>query len=252
MERIKLSFRAQSLDNTSDDKIVKDGKVLDASEEMERQKVVSRIYRVVSNKTEVLSEPNITIYRRESDFVVEAVPDKRDSIDRGAPIVIYGKLPQEWSEDWGSHVRSQIKDFAKNINRTLDDKALDAIEAGLEDAYKKKQRTESLKNLLMHLGIAVTMPLLLGWILQQQVPLLVQQQVTKPSPQQVTKPSPQQVTPTIPQPVQPQVTLVSLQQVIQTLIMQIAGLIAINNTLMLILPKLSIASLLNRQDRMEN
>jgi hypothetical protein len=163
MTEIKLSFRAQSLDNIGDDTIIGDGELLDPSQEIERQQVVSRIYSVVSDKTQILSDSNITIYCKKSKFVIEAIPDKLDIRKRKAPIVIYGELPKEWSQSWSSSIRFRIKNFSEGINRPLNEKTLDAIEEGLRTTWLKKNQPS---NLLLHKAAIAALWLLMGCLLQ--------------------------------------------------------------------------------------
>ncbi|MBD2483822.1 hypothetical protein [Planktothrix sp. FACHB-1365] len=262
-------FWTQSTDNKAPDiiAIAKDGQELkfEPSENIkERQHAVSRIYKIAEEKNRVDSESKITLYRRDSDFVIEAVPVERDCINREAPIIISGKLPEEWTEKWGEEVRSMTEKFASDekVQRTFEDEILKTMEQALKDVSQKKYRENSGKDLLRELTVAVTIPLLLGVLLQTQVPLIVQQPVSKLNPQPASKTSPNTeasrqlsaelsrkpiqppITPTIPQPAQPQVTRAILQQVIRKLILLIAGLIAINNALMVILSKLPLTSLL--------
>lgn len=226
MEDNSLSFWAQSLDNKAPDTIVKGGKKLDPSQ-AEAQNVCDSVDRVVSEKTKLFDESGVTIYCKDFEFVIEAIPKDLDSGKRRSPIVIYGQLPEDWltdsvnCTDFSNRITEDMTKFAGTIGRAFNPDTLHEIKRGLKVAHGKKKYGRELRDLLLHVLVAVTIPIMLGWILQKQVPQTVQQQFPQPIPQQL-----------------PQIS-----------IMQIAGLIAMNNVLLLILPKLSITSILTHRSR---
>jgi hypothetical protein len=138
-----LSFWAQSLDNQSPDVIFKDGEEL--SDDELRQKLVSEIYDVSRRNIEVLpADSSVTVRYSYPKFVIEAIPTEKDQINRLAPIVIYGVLPNGWSEIWIKDVCSEIESFVSSrLKRTLDGSALIAIQNWLDEALKKKTALQS-------------------------------------------------------------------------------------------------------------
>lgn len=134
-----LSFWAQSLDNLSPDVIFRDGEEL--SDDESRQKLVSEIYEIPKINIEVLPTDSIvTIRYSYPKFVIEAIPTEKDQVNRLAPIVIYGVLPNDWSELWIKDVRDEIENFVSSrLKRTLDSSALVAIQNWLNETLKKKK-----------------------------------------------------------------------------------------------------------------
>jgi hypothetical protein len=135
-----LSFWAQSLDNQSPDIIFKDGEEL--SDDKLRQKLVSEIYEIPKNNIEVLSANSaVTVRYSYPKFVIEAIPTEKDQVNRLAPIVIYGILPDNLSEIWIKEVCTGIEDFVSNrLKRTLDNSALVAIHDWLSETLEKKKK----------------------------------------------------------------------------------------------------------------
>jgi hypothetical protein len=128
-----LYFWAQSLDNQAPDVIFKNGKEL--SDDESRQKLVSDIYEIPKSNIEILAaDEGVTIRYSYSKFVIEAIPIEKDQVNRLAPIVIYGVLPNDFSEDWPEEVCNEIKSFVSHtLNRNLDHKALVVIQDGLSE-----------------------------------------------------------------------------------------------------------------------
>lgn len=142
-----LSFWAQSLDNQAPDVIFKDGEEL-FDDEL-RQKLVSEIYEFPKSDSEVVSADSaVTIRYSYPKFIIEAIPTEKDQANRLAPIVIYGVLPDDFSELWIKDVRNEIESFvSETLKRTLDNSALVAIQDWLSETLKKKTENSQL-NLL--------------------------------------------------------------------------------------------------------
>lgn len=138
-----IYFWAQSLDNQSPDVIFKDGEEL-SNDEL-RQKLVSEIYEVPKSNIEVLNiDSSVTVRCSYPKFVIEAIPTEKDQVNRLAPIIIYGILPDDWSEIWIKDVCSEIENFVSSrLNRTLDGSALVAIQNWLNETLKKKTNSQS-------------------------------------------------------------------------------------------------------------
>lgn len=154
-----LSFWAQSLDNKSPDVIFKDGEEL--SDDELRQKLVSEIYEVPKSNINALTIDSSVRVRRYSypKFVIEAIPTEKDQVNRLAPVIIYGILPNDWSETWIKDVCSEIENFVSSrLKRTLDSSALIAIQNWLNETLKKKKTDVSL-NIIQRLLMRLT-----GWL----------------------------------------------------------------------------------------
>lgn len=152
-----LFFWAQSLDNQSPDVIFKGGEEL--SDDESRQKLVSEIYEVPKSNIEILTtDSSVTVRSSYPKFVIEAIPTEKDQVNRLAPIIIYGILPDDWSEIWIKEVCSEIDNFVSSrLNRTLDGSALVAIQNWLNETLKKKTDLQStllnkIKRLLVRLA----------------------------------------------------------------------------------------------------
>lgn len=142
-----LYFWAQSLDNQAPDVIFKNEEEL--SDDKSRQKLVSEIYEFPKSDSEVVSADSaVTIRYSYSKFVIEAIPTEKDELKRLAPIVIYGELPNNFSQPWIDSVGSDIQKFSDKLNRTLDPSALEAIKKGLSEILQPKKREDSRFNLL--------------------------------------------------------------------------------------------------------
>jgi hypothetical protein len=140
-----LYFWAQSLDNQAPDVIFKNG--VELSDDESRQKLVSEIYEIPKSNIDVLpAGAGITIRYSYSKFVIEAIPTQKDEINRLAPIVIYGVLPNDFSEDWAEGVRNDIQNIVSNkLNRTLDDSVLKAIRDELSEILKYKNGSSAIQ-----------------------------------------------------------------------------------------------------------
>jgi hypothetical protein len=157
-----LSFWAQSLDNQSPDIIFKDGEEL--SDDKLRQKLVSEIYEIPKNNIEVLSADSaVTVRYSYPKFVIEAIPTEKDQVNRLAPIVIYGILPDNLSEIWIKEVCTGIEDFVSSrLKRTLDNSALVAIHDWLSEILEKKKKAKLQYNGLG--SITSYFPRLVSWL----------------------------------------------------------------------------------------
>lgn len=142
-----LSFWAQSLDNQAPDVIFKDGQEL-FDDEL-RQKLVSEIYDIPDSNTEVIpAESSVTVRYNYQKFVIEAIPAEKDQANRLAPIVIYGILPDDFSEFWIKDVCNEIEIFvSERLKRTFDKSVSVAINDWLHKILKKKMGISQL-NLL--------------------------------------------------------------------------------------------------------
>lgn len=87
------------------------------SDPLDRQQVISQIYEVPGiKKTLPLATSEITVRFSDPKFVVEALPTEKDQANRSAPIVIYGELPEEFSRDW---IESSCTNISKIVSKEL-------------------------------------------------------------------------------------------------------------------------------------
>lgn len=136
-----LSFWAQSLDNQAPDLIFRKGEEL--SDDESRQELVLAIDEIP--KSNIKTSPtnsDVTIRSSDKNFVIEVISTEKDQANRLAPIVIYGALPERFSEDWVKDVCNEIKSFVPNtLKRTLEQGDLEAIENMLNEIPKKNRIT---------------------------------------------------------------------------------------------------------------
>lgn len=129
-----LYFWAQSLDNQAPDVIFKNEEEL--SDDESRQKLVSEIYEIPKSNIEVVpADAAVTIRYSYPNFVIEAISIKKDHLDRLTPIVIYGVLSDNFSQDGVNKVYDRIANFvvSDKLDRKLDSRELEAIQNGLSE-----------------------------------------------------------------------------------------------------------------------
>jgi len=157
-----LYFWAQSLDNESQDWVSKNAEEL--TDKVERRQVVGDINNVSGLKKEVSSE--LTIVIEKSKFVIEAVPEEKDSGGRLAPIVIYGEIPRSFHDDnsvndWIDETCNEINHVVNNkIERNFKNSVKNDIREGLKYVANNKKKEESQKKLLTDCGIVFIATLL--------------------------------------------------------------------------------------------
>ncbi|MDJ0897566.1 MAG: hypothetical protein QNJ55_02060 [Xenococcus sp. MO_188.B8] len=235
---IEISNSFQPLDNKTPDIIEINGQRLDhydPSQQKKRQMFISDISRIVKvGEKEKDSSLNIVIYHKNHEFVIETIPRKKDSLGRIAPIISYGKFPDDElaGTDWIDKVVSEIERFASSIDNNLtfnnNNDILKNIKSTLTVVWnKKKERVQKIV-FVCRLVLAVTIPLLLVVILLT-IPQTVQQYIPQPILNWLLKIQ-------LLQPVQKQVPPPS--------IMQVGLFIALNNALMISLSKVKISKLM--------
>ncbi|QJB27872.1 hypothetical protein H4N54_17875 [Limnospira fusiformis KN01] len=162
----KLFFWAQSLDNKAPDLIWEDSEEL--SDQLLRQQVISEIYEVPGRKTTLPSATSeITVRFSDPKFVVEALPTEKDQANRSAPIVIYGELPKELSNEWIESSCTKISDIVSDkLNRTLSKDAVTAIQGWFIEILEAKKKKVEVQQQTISLVTVFFAPLLIGWLLQ--------------------------------------------------------------------------------------
>ena len=136
---LKLSFRAQSLDNLNLDPMEVDGRRLEEKDQQERQRLVQDISRVSTSGRNVFSEGLISAFRWRDEFILEIPSDRPDSSGRIAPIICYGHVSEELEKSWPEDVVGAIRAFASRIGRGVSDHA--AVRRGIEAVLKKNWRS---------------------------------------------------------------------------------------------------------------
>jgi hypothetical protein len=161
-----LVFWAQSLDNKAPDLIWEDSEEL--SDQLRRQQVISEIYEVRGRKTTLPSATSeITVRFSDPKFVVEALPTEKDQANRSAPIVIYGELPKELSNEWIESSCTKISDIVSDkLNRTLSKDAVTVIQGWFTEILEEKKKKVEVQQQTISLVTVFFAPLLIGWLLQ--------------------------------------------------------------------------------------
>jgi len=139
---LKLSFRAQSLDNLDLDPMEMDGRRLEAKDQQERRSLVQKISRVSTAGRNVFSEGLTTAFLSDDEFILEIPSDQPDSAGRIAPIICYGHISKESEKSWPDDVANAIQDFASRIGRGVSDHA--TVRRGVEAILKKNWRNRLL------------------------------------------------------------------------------------------------------------
>jgi hypothetical protein len=161
-----LFFWAQSLDNQTPDLIFKGGEEL--SDDLPRQGVISEIYKVPGQKKQLLSSNSeVSIRFSEPKFVLEIIPIEKDQMNRLAPVVIYGELPEDLSPDWVERSCTEIRDVVVHkLNRTLSRDAVPAIQKWFSSFLEEKKKKDERQKLSISLLIVLLVPVMVGWLLQ--------------------------------------------------------------------------------------
>jgi len=232
-----VSHSAQGIDNLKPDIIYKGKIKLDPLENKEeRIDIVSKMDDVTSSGKKISSSPKVIVYYKQANFVVKTIPDERDSYSRLAPILSYGKFPNEdlnsAQEDmWINNIKNEIIEFVDSIGRNLASDTKEEITKVLKDTLQKK-RTEGVistiqENVLIY-GAVIIVPLALGWLVQDQIPQMIQP-LLQQKPQQILT--------------------VTLQELLQNLVWLMAILVSISNVVMMFILRLPIISLVNGYKR---
>jgi hypothetical protein len=235
ISKILLAHSAQQLDNLSPEIICKGERRLDLYEDKtERQVIVSNIDRVISSSEDVSSSPKVIIYQNLSEFVIKSIPEERDGYGRLSPILSYGHLPDEEinideETAWVETVSREIMIFARSIEMTLPEETQQSVrkllEQSMENIRQKRIRKDfanKLQDLFITLGIASLVPIVLGWILYEQIPHML-----KPLIQQ------------------------NPQQIFQTLVVALMSLVTISNVTLVLILKIPSLLMIRRASRIK-
>ncbi|CAC5344686.1 MULTISPECIES: hypothetical protein [Planktothrix] len=164
-----LLFWVQSLDNESPDVIIRNRKEL--SDDKLKEQLVSEIYEISAKKIEIASYggPSVTVRYSDPKFVIEVIPTEKDESNRLAPIVIYGKFPEECPANWVKDVCTEIQEVISNqIKRTLQNGTLESIEKWLDHELEEKKKRVQFQRNLISLSTSFFIPLAVSLLIQFQ------------------------------------------------------------------------------------
>jgi hypothetical protein len=192
----------------------------------ERQYIVLQMDDVTSTGKKISILPNVIVYYKQADFVIKTIPDERDNYNRLAPILSYGEFPNgelnlDTENEWIQSIKDQIIEFVNSIGRNLSSDTKTEITQVLKELWQKKRHEQLIKMLRENLVVYVTItivPLTLGWLIQNQIPI-------------------------------EQIWTLAQQTLLKDLVWFLAILVAISNTVMMFIIRLSLNSLVNGHKR---
>lgn len=155
MENLALSFRAQRLDNQDPDHMEIDQYSLAEEDVAERQELARKISEVSLHGSEVFSEGSYAAFLLSDRFLLKTPSDPLDEAGRIAPIICYGRVPDEPPESWPGDVVEALNAFAGRIGRTVKD----AKEArcAMEAVVNKKRRDSIRRKALCTAVVAIVL-----------------------------------------------------------------------------------------------
>lgn len=125
-----MYFWAQAFDNTGSTHCRVDGVDLSDGDTAGRRKINAVIDDVSQYGKTVFNKNSVRLQKKETEFLLHANPQERDSSDRSSPIVCYCVFAGKSN---AQSVLSEIKSFASSIGRTFDQDTLD----GIQQAFAK-------------------------------------------------------------------------------------------------------------------
>ena len=143
MANIDLSFRAQSLDNQSPDPVEVKDRRLTEEDVVERQELAQKISKISLEGTRVFSEGLHNAFLHGDKFLLETPSEQLDVGDIKAPILCYGRVPEQPPMSWSSDVVKAVVGFAERIgwkvsaqNQEVAGRGVDTV---LAEAQKKSR-----------------------------------------------------------------------------------------------------------------
>ena len=119
MKNIRLSFRAQRLDNTGPDHMEVGRHLLSEGSIVERQKFAQDISRISIHDSQVFSDRYHSAFLLNGKFLLKTPSDQLDNADRVATIITYGSVPDDVPQNWPNDVVAELTGFAGRIGRTI-------------------------------------------------------------------------------------------------------------------------------------
>ena len=115
MANIDLSFRAQSLDNQSPDPVQVNDRRLTEEDVAERQELTQKISKISLEGTRVFSVGLHNAFLHGDKFLLETPSEQKDVGNINAPILCYGRVPDQPPVSWSSDVVKAVVGFAGRI-----------------------------------------------------------------------------------------------------------------------------------------
>lgn len=145
-------FRAQSLDNTSDDYVCAANHSNLSGDD--RQEAVELVSQINDQAEEIYESENVKLLVASSRGLVHVLPNESDASGRSAPIICCFDMIS--GEDNPESIGRKIVTFAQAINRTISKPVEASIVEALQIAKKKPLRTSRKKAVLwVMLGILI-------------------------------------------------------------------------------------------------
>ena len=167
MENPGLSFRAQRLDNQDPDHMEIDQYSLSEEDVAERLNLARKISEVSLKGSQAFSEGYHTAFLRYNKkllwFLLKTPSDQLDNAGRIAPIITYGRVPDEPSESWPGDVVEALNAFAERIGRTVSKKNAKVARCAMEAVLKKKRRDSIRRKALLATVFAIVL-MVIYWI----------------------------------------------------------------------------------------
>lgn len=137
-ETLRLSFQAQSLDNSGSDPMQQGGRLLSA-EDHGRESLVERVSHVSVFGTCVFDKSSVSAFLEGNEFIVEVPSEQTDTVGRVAPIVCYGDSHKDMD---ACEVERELKQFAERIGRSISSVNLRLAQEGLKELERRAEDEE--------------------------------------------------------------------------------------------------------------
>lgn len=147
--------------------IVKNSRYLN-TDSLEYQQILSKIYKIKTTGTKVYEESELTIFFKKSEFYIEATTATKDTSNRPAKVITYGKIPNLYidycSRDFSFEIRQKLAIISQEFNRNLTNKQINLIDRKLVDIYYQYEKKKKILYMVKILSI-IASPFILFWIL---------------------------------------------------------------------------------------
>ena len=158
-----LSFRAQRLDNQDPDHMEIDQYSLSEEDVAKRQKLARKISEVSLNGSQAFSDGYHTAFLLKDEFLLKTPSDQLDDAGRIAPIITYGRVPDDPSESWPRDVVKALTAFAGRIGRTVCKENETVAQRAMEAVIKKNRRDSIRRKALWTVVVAIIL-VVISWI----------------------------------------------------------------------------------------
>ena len=144
-ENLALSFLAQRLDNQELDHMELDQRPLAEEDVDERGELDSQIAKVSLDGSQVFKQGYHAAFLLNDKFLLETPSDEPDDAGRVAPIITYGRVPDDPPESWSGDVVEALTAFAGRIDRKVCKKNAKKVARRAMEAVRKKKRRDSIR-----------------------------------------------------------------------------------------------------------